>query len=119
METKRVSDTGAAERMILFIQEFRKMDPEIQAQAIILFLKAAANDDQITMSELQQWSGLATSSISRNMALLGETNRHGEPGLNLVRAYEDVADRRRKIVRLTPKGRAVFSSLVQNFNGGK
>jgi DNA-binding MarR family transcriptional regulator len=109
------TEFSTTERMIAFVQEFRKLDPELQAQAIILFLKVAQNDGQITMVELQHWSGLATSSVSRNMALLGKINRHGESGLDLVGTFADPLDRRRKVVHLTPKGRAVRVSLGRYF----
>lgn len=106
-----------AEKLIAVINEFRKHDPEIQAQAMLLFVKIAQNDDNISMKELQHWSGLANSSISRNVSLLGETNRHGGPGMFLVRNYPDPMDRRRHIVKLTPKGRAVWASLSKIIEG--
>lgn len=102
------------DRMIQIINEFRKLDPELQAQAMMLYLKIvqhSENGDEISMKELQHWSGLANSTISRNVSLLGDVNRHGGPGLMLVKSYPDPLDRRRSLCKLTAKGKAVWQTI--------
>nr|WP_273545330.1 MarR family winged helix-turn-helix transcriptional regulator [Sinorhizobium medicae] len=71
----------------------------------------------ITMKELIQATGLASSSVSRNVAALGETHRGGQPGHNLLRSYEDAMDRRTKRVELTAKGQRVYATLVSILGG--
>ncbi|WP_201272627.1 MarR family winged helix-turn-helix transcriptional regulator [Sinorhizobium medicae] len=111
-----MSDNKNVRRLISIVEEFRKLDPEMQAQTILLFLLVVARPG-ITMKELAQNTELSSASISRNIAALGETHRGGQPGHNLLRAYEDPLDRRTKRVELTAKGRAVCSSLITALTG--
>jgi len=69
----------------------------------------------ITMQELMQNTGLALSSISRNLAALGEWQSAGKPGMNFLETIEDPEERRRKIVFLTPKGRTFVQRQLQLF----
>lgn len=57
------------------------------------------------MRDLQTRHGVASSSASRNVALLSKLDRHGQPGHDLVEIYENPGDRRYKLVRLTSRGR--------------
>ncbi|MGN6548771.1 MAG: hypothetical protein ACTHJ3_02600 [Pararhizobium sp.] len=105
-------DNKTARKLISLIEEFRKLDPEIQAQQIVLFLSVVGSPE-ITMKELEQRTGLASSTISRNMSSLGKMHRNGKPGHDLIAAYEDPADRRFKRVKPTPKGIRVYNSLIE------
>jgi DNA-binding MarR family transcriptional regulator len=69
------------------------------------------------MKELAQTTGLASSSISRNVAALSDTHRGGQPGHNLLHAYEDPTNRRTKLVEVTPKGQRVYASLIGILGG--
>ena len=53
-------------------------------QALVLFIVATANEDGIEMRDIARQSGLSTSSVSRNIAALGEWHRLQRPGLGLV-----------------------------------
>ena len=65
----------------------------------------------ISMKDLAEKVGIAQSSTSRNVAALSKWHRLGKEGLDLVEAIEDPAERRRKIVYLTSKGKALGRSL--------
>jgi DNA-binding MarR family transcriptional regulator len=96
------------------VEAFRALDAEMQSQQIVTFLMvAAAGNDHISMRQLADHLGIASSSVSRNVAALSEHHRLGHPGHNLVEAYEDPADRRNKRVRLTAKGRTLAARLQQ------
>lgn len=97
-------------RLFKAIEEFRKLDPEIPSQTINTFLYVAANEG-CTMKDIASALGVAQSTMSRNVANLDKINRHHQPGLDLVRAVEDPAERRRKIVTLTPRGRQLKATL--------
>ena len=64
------------------------------------------------MAEIAEELGLSQSTVSRNVAYLGDWNRHREKGHQLVEAFEDPSERRRKLVRLTPKGKRFVTSLA-------
>ena len=93
------------------IDAFRGLDPEIQAQTIRTFIVIAEAAEPINMRDLQHKLGIATSSVSRNVAALSKHHRLGKSGHDLVEAYEDINDRRTKLVRLNGKGRAFASRL--------
>jgi DNA-binding MarR family transcriptional regulator len=105
------------------VEEFRKLDPVMPAQTMAHFLVIAERaPEEIGMKELAGMFGLSQSSTSRNVAYLGKvwkTNSEGAvPGLDLVEAYEDPMERRRKLVRMTPKGKRVAEALAGLIPGG-
>lgn len=58
---------------------------------------------------------LSNAAVSRNVNILG-TGTPKEPGWGLVEAYEDAYWRRRKLVRLTQKGRTLMEHMVDAVN---
>lgn len=117
-------ENKTARRFIGFIEEFRKLNPEMQAQQISLFLHVVAYPDR-TIRELAETANLSLGgTITRNLDALSETRKvkKGDkietvPGHGLVQVYEDAADRRFKRVRPTPRGLLVYKSLVQLLGG--
>ena len=106
-----VNHHEAASSLLKVIERFREIDGEMQAQAIAVLLKVAKNPLPLKMAEIAEELGLSQSTISRNVAYLGDWNRRKEAGHKLVEAYEDPAERRRKLVRLTAKGKRFVKSL--------
>jgi DNA-binding MarR family transcriptional regulator len=93
------------------IEEFRKLDPEMQAQQIAIFLYVAAASPHVSMKDLERLTGLSGGGVSRNVAALGEIHRKGMPGHDLLTTRTNPLDRREKFVSLSAKGRRVYSSL--------
>jgi len=100
-----------SELMLRVVERFREIDAEMQAQAMAVLLKVAKHTVPIKMAEIAEELGLSQSTVSRNVAYLGDWNRRKEAGHKLLEAYEDPAERRRKLVRLTAKGRRFVKSL--------
>ncbi len=98
------------------IEQMRGIDPEIQAQTIAVFLVVAKSPLPIKMQDIGKELGLAQSSVSRNVAYLGDWSRHKEKGHGLIEAYEDPMERRRKLVKLTKKGERFATSLYETIN---
>ena len=94
------------------VERFREVDAEMQAQSMAILLKVAKHSLPLKMAEIAEELGLSQSTVSRNVAYLGDWNRHREKGHQLVEAYEDPSERRRKLVRLTPKGKRFVTSLA-------
>lgn len=93
------------------LREFRKIDPQMPMQQAALLVELATHP-VCTMSELTRRLEISQSSVSRNVAALSKVDRHQKPGLDLVESVEDPAERRRKIVSLTPKGHELMSAVL-------
>ena len=70
-----------------------------------------ARAGSMSFPEIGRELGLASSSVSRSVAALSETNRHGDGGHNLLSTMRDPDEGRRFIAVLTPRGRAVARQL--------
>jgi DNA-binding MarR family transcriptional regulator len=83
--------------------------------AAVSFLLVAISESVeggLLVTELSRKGGFSLSSASRYVQTLGEIDRHGRPGHKLVSAHVDIHDRRRKNLRLTPKGRDLVHDIV-------
>ena len=115
-----LSSRHAAKKAQAFIKIFRDLDPDMQAQQIYTFLHIMSKPN-ISFKELEQETGLASSTISRHVGLLGDKGRGNKPGLKIVIAYEDPEDRRINRVRPTAAGQKVaqkLTALLENDHGG-
>lgn len=97
--------------LLALMNEIRDLDPEMQAQAIAVLLVVAQHPAGIQMQTLGRLVGISQSSVSRNVALLSHTQRYGKPGHDLVVAFEDPTERRRKLVKLNARGQRFVSRL--------
>ncbi|MER8406968.1 hypothetical protein NKH16_19930 [Mesorhizobium sp. M1307] len=127
--TKTIStpvENKTARKFIAFIEEFRKLNKEMQANQIALFLHVAAQPD-LTIREYSQRADLGDGgTITRNLDALSPTRKvlQKDPqtgkqvpalvdGYGLIELYEDAMDRRFKRVKLTPRGVRVYNTLIQ------
>ena len=99
---------NATTKMLLALEELRKIDPEMQAQQAVVLL-AVAKQPGLSQSDAMQLAGVARSSISRIYARLSDL----PGGLGLLRMEEDMNDRRIKIARLTPHGSRILASITR------
>jgi DNA-binding MarR family transcriptional regulator len=105
------TENKSTRRFISAIEQFRELDPNIQATAIVVFMAAASRPGS-TARELSQTTGITEASLSRNLALLSETHRNGQEGLNLLTRKEDAIDARNKRVHLKEKGVALYKRIL-------
>lgn len=94
------------------LKRFRDFDQEMQMQTAQTFI-AVAMQPGITMKELSEKVGISQASCSRNVSALSRVHRLNKPGMDLVVAAEDPMERRRKVVKLTPKGQRLAETLKQ------
>lgn len=83
--------------------------PLHQAQ---LFLEVAQSEP-CTFEHLEQALNLTNSSVSRSVAALSDVNRHGSKGYQLLAMERDPRERRRYVVRLSARGKALLKQLKQ------
>lgn len=98
------------------IERFREVDAEMQIQAVAVLMKVGKHSVPIKMADIAEELGLSQSTISRNVAYLGDWNRHKAKGHGLLEAFEDPMERRRKLVRLTAKGKRFLKGIVDMWN---
>jgi DNA-binding MarR family transcriptional regulator len=86
---------------------------DIPLQQVLTFAHVA-DRQELPMADLIDLTGVGQSSVSRNVAALSSTRGVREPGYGLVEAYEDPAYRRRKLVKLTARGRALVAEIEKS-----
>jgi DNA-binding MarR family transcriptional regulator len=90
---------------------FRVLGQEMpMAQAYCLLL--IAKHEGLSLKELAYMAKVGMASASRYVSQFGEVGEKGQPGMNLVAAYEDPMERRKKIIKLTPKGKLFVHKLL-------
>lgn len=94
------------------VEEFRKLDQEMQMQTAMVFLLVARNEG-CNGRDLMTWTGLSSAAVSRNVAALSKVHRKGKPGHDVITAKEDAEDRRNKKLFLTVKGRSVINTITE------
>lgn len=77
---------------------------------VLTFLHVAYRNE-VSMAELEKLTGVTQSSVSRNVSKIGAGVNPREPGLGLVEASEDPYYRKRKLVRLTEKGKRLAGEI--------
>ncbi|WP_018868260.1 MULTISPECIES: MarR family winged helix-turn-helix transcriptional regulator [unclassified Thioalkalivibrio] len=102
-----------AARAISFLKEVQMVQADMPAQTLRTFIEVA-NRPGITMTELARRLGYSQASCSRNVAALGKWHSYNKKGHDLLKAEEDPAERRRKIVKLTPKGELFAEALFKH-----
>jgi len=111
-----LNEVQVAQVLIAALQEFReKVDPEMPVQQLLTFL-VAARTPGVTMQDVMKELYVSSASVSRNVAKLGRVDRHHEPGFDLVTAYEDPMERRRKVVEMTSHGKQLAKRVADIFN---
>jgi DNA-binding MarR family transcriptional regulator len=101
------------------LQEINKLLEMISAidnemplqQARCLFI-VATSDEGMSLSDIAKKAGIGLATASRYIGALGKINRKREEGLQLLESFEDPMERRKKIIRLTSKGRAVVRRIT-------
>lgn len=90
--------------------------PDLSASWVQVLLLIAETPAQ-PLSWIERESGLRTSSAQRVLLALGQTDRFGKPGLDLI---EDITDPRhgaRKLYFLTVKGRSLMAEVLGALTG--
>jgi DNA-binding MarR family transcriptional regulator len=95
------------------VDVFRALDPTMPIGQVKMFLEAAKNE-QSTLSELAERSGLALATASHYLTNMMVMDRYKKKGLDVLDAYENPMNRRQKLVVLTERGR----KLIDQLNGG-
>lgn len=94
-------------------RRLQELHPEMPlGMAYSFFVIASKDSEGVSLTDLANRVSIGLASASRYVAALGVADRRRDPGLGLVEAREDPLERRKKIIKLTPKGRAFINKVV-------
>lgn len=106
-----MSTSKQTEGLMKALREFRALDPDMpipQAMSLLLI----AENEGLSLKELAERVGVGMASASRYVAAFGKPVRPGGKGMGLVVAVEDPMERRKKVITLTGKGRAMVNKIT-------
>jgi DNA-binding MarR family transcriptional regulator len=81
------------------------------AVSFLMIAEGETPDGGLSVTELSNKGGFALSSASRYVQALAELDRHRRPGHDLVSDQVDPMERRRKVLKLTPKGKRILAQI--------
>jgi DNA-binding MarR family transcriptional regulator len=116
MSTHRQSIT-AEEKAVLqntmrSLEPFKNLRDTMPLQYVTAFLHVAA-EEGLNVTEYARRAGVTPSLMTRHLADLGTTNRYHEAGFGLVEQFDDVMDRRNRLIRLSAKGKGIVGQIVR------
>lgn len=95
------------------LRRFSDLEPtHLPLHHVLVFLVVARSPGCcLSYPSIGEQLGLASSSVSRTVAALSDTNRHGEDGHGLLYSTRDPEYGRRFVARLTNRGRSLVRQL--------
>jgi DNA-binding MarR family transcriptional regulator len=96
------------------LEPFRAVRATMPLQYVTAFL-LVATEEHLNVTEYAKRANTSQSLMTRHLADLGEVNRHHEEGYGLVEAYDDLMDRRNRLVRLSAKGKSLAWKMCESF----
>lgn len=93
------------------LRELQKIDAEFPLQYAVC-LAEISQEEGLSLTELSVRTGMALSTVSRIVGALSKNRQKGTP-YNLIRIKISAAERRRKELYLTPRGRAVIDGIAE------
>lgn len=99
-----------------FISVIREIDAEMPLPQVHCFLIIAEAEDGLSLTELANKASVGLATASRYVGFLGKINRFREDGHQLVESFEDPTERRKKIIRLTGRGKALLNRSLGEKN---
>jgi DNA-binding MarR family transcriptional regulator len=92
------------------LREMQKIDAEFPLQYAICLAEISL-EESLSLTELSARTGLALSTVSRIVGALSKKRQKGAP-YNLVKIKISAAERRKKELYLTPRGKAVIGGVT-------
>lgn len=95
--------------LIQFLRFARdEIAPDVTIQRVLVLLTVAAEPGRSQTELARALPGISTAALSRNLADLSRTTSQKRPGPDLVTLAPDPGSLRRKLVRLTPRGKRLI-----------
>lgn len=105
-------------KLIKVLKAFKVLHPEATVSQLLFFLMI--RPDGVThTSEAITAAALQKGAVSRIVDVLTTRGRGKTPGLGLIEDREDPADRRYKIILMTPKGLEFYKQIDNTLSKGR
>lgn len=104
------------DRMFRALEVFRGTNPAPAVQTLEAFLVVAANTEPMTQADVAKALGIAAGQASGHLGKLAENARFGE-GMGLIEIEVDRDDARRRLHKLSKRGRTVAAAMVHAMRG--
>lgn len=115
MSDKQKADHSATKLLIELLHQFQKIDQEFPLQ-YALCLAEISLDEGCSLTTIADRVSLSLSTISRVCGALSDYRQNGQPyGLIEIRVSQ--AERRRKELHLTPRGRSFMQKIAKTLEG--
>ena len=113
---KRQCTDDVSNSLLQAMELLRILDREVPAQVLSAFFYIAAHNP-CHKQAMEEDLGYTTASGSRCIDMLCDKNRLKKPGYGLVIKEFDAFNKRRLLVRLSPKGEALIKQLKATIYG--
>lgn len=110
----RTLDRIALDKQLRYIEAWITVmgRPTFEGSAMKVFLLVARAGGEVPQGDIRTQMDLSEAGTSRNIAILSQGPSATVKGPELIESYEDASYRRRKLVKLTAKGRQFASTLA-------
>jgi DNA-binding MarR family transcriptional regulator len=97
---------------IKILSGIQRIDPEMPLQQALCLFVIAEAEDGLSLTDLAKKVGIALATASRYVGALGKMNRHHTAGLNFIESHEDPMERRKKVIKITIKGKSALRTIL-------
>lgn len=108
---KTPTHQSEAHTLLEILSHLQKIDAEFPLQYFICLLHISLNEG-LSVTNLAEETNLALSTVSRIVGALSQYRQNGQP-YGLVEIHIPPTERRRKELRLTPKGRTLLQRIYK------
>lgn len=105
-------DRQELRKLLRLLDLFRDLDNDIPIQMVATYLIVSLQEG-MSVKDVCDRLGMATSTASRNIAALSKVHRLGRPGFDLVVNVENPMNRREKLISLTQKGKGFRKRILE------
>ncbi|TWH35616.1 MULTISPECIES: hypothetical protein [unclassified Aminobacter] len=106
--------------LIEALRKFNQFDPKMQVSTVLTFLEIAKADmkgEPCTNTDVEKRVGLHSGTASRNIYYWADGHKEMKGGYDLVDVTVSREDRRKRLLSLNPKGRALANQIIEGVKG--
>lgn len=116
MSDKTKQDRAAPRLLLDILHQLQKIDPEFPLQYAVCLTEISL-DEGCSLTTLAERAGLTLSTVSRIVGALSDYRQNGQP-YGLIEIRISAAERRRKELYLTARGRSTLQKLIKTLEHG-